>query len=269
MTGTTTGFLYDGLNTVQELTSGSPSANILSGLGVDEWLTRTDAAGTRHLLSDALGSTVALTDSAGAVPTTYTYEPFGASTVGGAASANPMGFTSREHDGTGLIFYRSRYYDPNLHRFTAEDPIGFAGGDVNLQTYVSNSPTMLTDPYGLQGFIPRIMPYLPRNVAGRVTRAGRIGGPAPRIRPGNWTEPPLTEIMRPNADAGLLKNLVELIKEMGDILNKPPFGSVPIVTPVGENCGKSGGNCNPPKRQPDPPKPQPEPCLAGMLVCLT
>src|SRR5262249_54090044 len=48
--GTATNFLYDGLNPVQELASGTPSANLLTGLSVDEYYTRTDAAGTRTLL---------------------------------------------------------------------------------------------------------------------------------------------------------------------------------------------------------------------------
>ena len=52
-------------------------ANLLTGLGVDEIFSRTDASGARHLLSDALGSTLALTDGTGAVQTSYSYEPYG------------------------------------------------------------------------------------------------------------------------------------------------------------------------------------------------
>ena len=40
-------------------------------------------------------------------------------------------------------------YDPSIGRWTQEDPIGFAGGDVNLYRYVGNSPTNHTDPTGL------------------------------------------------------------------------------------------------------------------------
>jgi RHS repeat-associated protein len=149
VSGASTGFLYDGLNAVQELTSGSPSANILPGLGIDEWLTRTDGAGARHFLTDALGSTVALTDGSGTVQTEYTYEPFGKATVTGASSANGLQFTGRENDGTGLFSYRARYVHPELHRFTAEDPIGFAGGEENLHAYVGNRPTTFLDPLGL------------------------------------------------------------------------------------------------------------------------
>ena len=75
--GTATGFLYDGINPVQELTGTTPKANLLTGLGVDEIFTRTDASGARHLLSDALGSTLALTDGTGTTQTSYSYEPYG------------------------------------------------------------------------------------------------------------------------------------------------------------------------------------------------
>lgn len=68
-------------------------------------------------------------------------EPFGKTAVSGAASANPLQYTGRESDGTGLYYYRARYYSPTFQRFISEDPLGFAGGDVNLYAYVGNSPT--------------------------------------------------------------------------------------------------------------------------------
>jgi hypothetical protein len=59
------------------MTESTVTANLLTGLSVDEIFTRTDSAGVRNFLTDALGSTVALTDSGG---TQYTYEPFGKTT---------------------------------------------------------------------------------------------------------------------------------------------------------------------------------------------
>ena len=43
-----------------------------------------------------------------------------------------------------------RHYDPEVGRFTAKDPIGFAGGDTNLYAYVRNNPVNFTDPSGLR-----------------------------------------------------------------------------------------------------------------------
>ena len=48
-----------------------------------------------------------------------------------------------------MIYYRARWYDATLGRFISEDPIGFAGGDVNLFGYVGNNSINLFDPYGL------------------------------------------------------------------------------------------------------------------------
>jgi RHS repeat-associated protein len=146
---TTTQFLYDGLNPVQELASGTPTANLLTGLGIDEYFTRTDGSGVRNLLTDALGSTIALANGSGSVQTEYTYEPFGSVTTSGSANANTVGFTGRENDGTGLNYYRARYYDAQLQRFGSEDPLDFAGGSPNLHCYAGNNPVDLRDPLGL------------------------------------------------------------------------------------------------------------------------
>jgi RHS repeat-associated protein len=145
---TVTSYLYDGANTVQELTGATPSANMLTGLGVDEVFQRTETAATRTFLSDALGGTLALADSAGVVQTSYTYSPYGETTFTGTASNNTSQYTGRENDSDGLYYYRSRYYHPVFSRFVSEDSIGFAGGSPNLYGYVNNSPTNFTDPSG-------------------------------------------------------------------------------------------------------------------------
>ncbi len=145
--GVITDFVYDGLNPVREAV-GVNTVDLLTGLGIDEYFTRTDASSTRDLLSDALGSTLGLADSSGTVQTEYSYEPFGAATASGSTSANEFRYTGRENDGTGLNYYRARYYHPGLQRFVSEDPIGFAGGDSNLYAYVGNNPISATDPTG-------------------------------------------------------------------------------------------------------------------------
>lgn len=152
--GSATEYLHDELNVVQELTSGAPAANLVTGLSIDEVLTRTDSVGTRHFLPDALGSTIALADANAIVHTEYTYEPFGNTTAAGAPSSNAFHYTNREEDGTGLYYYRARYYSPRWQRFISEDPIEFASGDANLYAYVWNQPTSWADPLGLVAFLP-------------------------------------------------------------------------------------------------------------------
>jgi RHS repeat-associated protein len=144
-----TDFVYDGLNPVRQAV-GSDTADLLTGLGIDEYFVRADSSATRDLLTDALGSTVSLADSSGAVQTEYSYEPFGMTTTSGSTSGNELRYTGREEDGTGVYYYRARYYHPGLQRFIAEDPIGFAGGDVNLYAYVQNTPGNYRDPLGLE-----------------------------------------------------------------------------------------------------------------------
>jgi RHS repeat-associated protein len=150
--GTTTNFLYDGINPVQEKSGATVTANMLTGLGLDEIFTRTDGVGVRSLLPDVLSSTIALGDGTGTLQTQYTYEPFGYTTQTGSASTNSYKYTGREDDGSGLYYYRLRYYQPRMQRFISEDPIGFSGGDVNLYAYVVNDPTNFIDPPGLKKF---------------------------------------------------------------------------------------------------------------------
>jgi len=121
-------------------------ARYLRTLAIDEALARNQDT---FFLGEALGSTAALTDPTGALVTEYSYEPFGKTSSTGSPTANPFQYTGRENDGTGLYYYRARYYDPRVGRFTQEDPIRFGGGDVNLYAYVGNSPLGSADPLGL------------------------------------------------------------------------------------------------------------------------
>ena len=151
LNGLMTWHLYDGLNPVQELNGASPpvaTANMLTGLNIDEYFQRVDSNALSYL-TDMLDSTLALADSGGNLNTTYTYEPFGNTTISGS-SGNPYQFTGRENDDTGLYFYRARYYSPTFQRFIAQDPIGFGGGDPNAYNYVSADPVNAADPRGLQ-----------------------------------------------------------------------------------------------------------------------
>jgi RHS repeat-associated protein len=143
----TTTFHYDGLDTLRE-TGPAAEASYLRTLNIDEALTRSDPTGTVAYLTDTLGSTVALADPSGSLATAYTYEPFGETTVSGSPSPNAFQFTGRENDGTGLYYYRARYYASAARRFIQQDPIGFAGGGTNLYGYTLNNPTNLIDPSG-------------------------------------------------------------------------------------------------------------------------
>ncbi len=146
--GASTSYLYDGANSLSKTQTGQ-SVQLVSG-AMDEWFARIDSTGTKAFLRDALGSTVALTDSAGDVTDVYTYEPFGRSIAQGT-TANAERFTGREQDDPESYYYRARYYRPTEGRFLSEDAIRLAP-DASLYAYVGGDPVSLTDPTGhLQG----------------------------------------------------------------------------------------------------------------------
>ncbi|CAI4030252.1 hypothetical protein DNFV4_00680 [Nitrospira tepida] len=143
----TTGFWYDGADVLAELSGSTPTATYIRSLSIDEPFIRKQSGGDEFYQSDALGSTLALTDGTGMAQTTYTYEPFGKMTKTGS-STNVFQFTGRENDGMGLYYYRARYYSPQMQRFLREDQVGLAGGDPNLYVYGFNNPMRFTDPSG-------------------------------------------------------------------------------------------------------------------------
>ena len=145
--GRTIQYLYDGQDIVQEIENGAISANYVRTLNIDEPLARLTPNTTRFYQLDALGSVIGLTDEAGVLKTQYTYDPFGNVTVSVEGSDNPFQYTGRENDGTGLYYYRARYYSPELQRFISEDPIGFVGG-INFYSYVQGNPISHRDPKG-------------------------------------------------------------------------------------------------------------------------
>src|SRR5690606_20003110 len=78
---------------------------------------------------------------------TQRFDAFGQK-LAGTGTVPTYGYTGREPDATGLVYYRARYYDPSIGRFTARDPVGYLDG-LNRYAYVGNNPINFTDPNGL------------------------------------------------------------------------------------------------------------------------
>jgi RHS repeat-associated protein len=140
--GQTKTYHYDGADLISET-----GAEYTFGPGIDEPLKRKSGQ-NEYYLSDALGSVIGLADGNGVIKTSYNYSPFGKKQTTGASSDNPFTFTGREDDGTGLYYYRARYYSPDQKRFISADPLGFGGGDSNFYAYVGNNPINFSDPTG-------------------------------------------------------------------------------------------------------------------------
>ena len=152
---TSTGFLYDGANFVQELsgtgTGATVTANLITGLGLDQLLVRENSAGVETALRDALGSIIMTTNASQAMVASYTYDVYGNTTQTGT-DTNSQQYTGRENDGTGLYYYRARYYSSKEQRFISQDSLGWAAGQSNGYSYVGRDPVSNTDPNGLQTY---------------------------------------------------------------------------------------------------------------------
>ncbi|GAA2248106.1 hypothetical protein GCM10010104_50790 [Streptomyces indiaensis] len=183
-TGTATSrYLTDGTNPlVEQNASGTTTASVATS-GLDEFLTRTEGGKTQVYLTDALGTVVGLANTDGTIATSYVYDPNGTPTAVGATTSNPYSFTGREDDGTGLLYYRNRYYDPQTGRFISQDPIGHAGG-TNLYQYALSSPTTYTDPSGnnpliagciIGGVVDGGLDWLTQRLSGRKVNWGQVG----------------------------------------------------------------------------------------------
>jgi RHS repeat-associated protein len=192
--GRRTDFIYDGRQAIGELTGGG-SIGLLTSLGIDEVIARYSQAGARYYLTDALNTVFAQTRADRSIQNSYLYSPWGETTSTGPDESNRIQYTARENDGTGLYYYRARYYDPRSKRFLSEDPIGLEGG-VNLYTYVGNDPVSLNDPYGLQPPADAPLNPAPAPSSPSLTPSGTTppwapsscggGGPGPAPPPKWW-----------------------------------------------------------------------------------
>ena len=109
----------------------------------------------RYYLYDNLGSTIALTNAAGAVVGRADYTPYGAlqgpSGALATANATPFLFVGRHgvitDAATGLHHMRARWYSCHIRRFMSADPAGFGGGE-NFYAYANGNPVSAIDPSG-------------------------------------------------------------------------------------------------------------------------
>jgi len=105
-----------------------------------DWATRSSSTGTttiaQHTRYTAFGAIASIVDGTG--------NPL-------AATAAPLpSFTGQLYDvDSGLMYYRARWYDPQLGKFLNDDPMGFGAGDTNLARLTANQSVSHVDPTGL------------------------------------------------------------------------------------------------------------------------
>jgi len=144
---TKTRYIHAGIRIIAEY-DGSDTfvKRYVHGPGLDEVLLEIDSSNdVTYLHHDRLGSIIATTDDTGAVIDTYAYSPWGES---GSMSGTTFGFTGQRYDAeTGLYFYKSRHYSPEIGRFLQPDTIGYGDG-LNTYQYGYNNPNSFMDPLG-------------------------------------------------------------------------------------------------------------------------
>ena len=156
--GTTTTFLYDGVNLIAEYNgpSTTPLRRYAHGTGIDNpliWLEGSGGFGdARWLYTDYQGSVIAYTGSAGTMGNWYKYGPYGEP----KDAANNDSWSGSRFRYTGqlmlpearLYYYKARVYDPKWGRYLQTDPIG-SKDDLNPYAYTGGDPVNKSDSTGL------------------------------------------------------------------------------------------------------------------------
>ena len=163
LTGTAGSYAYNGDGLRTSRTIGATTTTFAWGAATGMPVILRDSAGNRYLYgldlisvsdsantktyyhTDGLGSTTAITSSAGAVVKTYQYDVFGAVRAQTGTQPNEFTFTGEQNDSSGLEYLRARYYDSATGRFVGRDPLPFA----QRYAYAGGNPANFTDPSGL------------------------------------------------------------------------------------------------------------------------
>ena len=201
--------VYDGAGNLKE--------KYFRGSSIDElvaaWMEDTDGKTKPYLFHhDNVNNVTAVSGHNGGTTQAITYSAFGQTQSSTGASPNRLKYTGREDDGSGLYYYRARYYDPLIGRFISEDPIGFASGDMSFYVYAGNNPVNANDPSGhnpVTKFIRESAEYLGVQATGAALRAAKERGVAAAwkmeqqlvratgegTRAGGWTPAQVQELL--------------------------------------------------------------------------
>ena len=145
-----TTFAYLGWNLLEEYSHNQLTKKYYSGRGLMDPIAFEDNNKTYYYHKDYKGSVVALSDKAGEIVQTYSYDEFGGMQQGLGSIENPLTYTGQYFDKeTGLYYFKNRYYDSELGFFLTKDPMGYVDGP-NTYAYVGNDPVNFVDFFGTE-----------------------------------------------------------------------------------------------------------------------
>jgi RHS repeat-associated protein len=133
------------------------------GLGL---IGQQDSTGYSVYHFDFRGSTVALTNSSGAVTDHFTYGAYGELLTHTGSSDTPFLYNGRDGvltDANGLYYMRARYYSPELKRFLNADSKKGSIDKIqtlNLYSFVIGNPITLIDPAGMSAELDENKPLI-------------------------------------------------------------------------------------------------------------
>ncbi|MCA9884984.1 MAG: RHS repeat-associated core domain-containing protein [Anaerolineae bacterium] len=173
--GVVTNYLWDEFSTYGDVILETDAAGLeltRYTLGNGQLISETSAGTTEYFLSDALGSTRAMTDDAGAVTGTFAYDAFGQLVEQTGTSDTNYLYTGQQYDSsTELYSLRARYYDPGMGRFLSRDtwPYDYKNPiELNRYVYAANNPVLYSDPSGdnsgEQGLLGKVRAFVGRTV---------------------------------------------------------------------------------------------------------
>ena len=239
------GLLYDGmLSPVAELDgAGRVTARFIYGTAghVPDYMIK--GGFTYRILSDHLGSPRLVVDvETGHIAQRLFYDAFGRVLFDDNPGFQPFGFAGGLYDpDTGLTRFGARDYDAETGRWTAKDPILFAGGDTNLYGYVLNDPINWVDPFGLD----RVKAGIIYNDGGEVIGEIGLEAPNPLLDPVNLLAGGLSGA----SIKGAAKSVTGVCPTSnGSLERQLPFRNPDLVTRINQTLDNIKRSLNPIKK---------------------
>jgi len=196
-----------------------------------------------------VGSLRVVADGSGNVVKRIEYDSFGNILSDTNATLEvPFGFAGGLHDrDTDLIRFGFRDYDPDTARWTAKDPIGFWGGQVDLYGYCLNDPINWIDPFGLYltpsqqikvslaSAVGSMTGYLVGGLLGAPTLGGAAGGAIAGAIAAKFMEGSTWQDVANSAAAGAISGLMGA--GIGSLLEATLMGSTRAAVVTGFASG--------------------------------